>query len=99
MYSSLVALNVLSEKGYTDYRNAMTPILETFGGEFSYDFKVSETLKSKKGLQLNRVFVISFKDEKSHEEFFKDEDYLKVKEQFFVSSVGDVDIISSFQLD
>ena len=41
-YEMLVGLNVFDDEKYTEYRAAMKPILSIYGGEFGYDFKVSE---------------------------------------------------------
>ena len=43
-YELIVGLNIISDELYSKYREAMTPILKSFGGGFRYDFKVSEVL-------------------------------------------------------
>jgi uncharacterized protein (DUF1330 family) len=50
----LVGLYVTDEEMYKKYREGMLPILEAFGGGFSYDFKVSEVLKSEVKEKINR---------------------------------------------
>ena len=42
----LVGLYVVDDEGYQSYRTEMTPILESYGGGFGYDFKITEVLKS-----------------------------------------------------
>ncbi|EAR61344.1 hypothetical protein MED92_11474 [Oceanospirillum sp. MED92] len=46
MYEMLVGLEVTDDQIYQSYREAMRPILEFYGGEFGYDFRVSEVLKN-----------------------------------------------------
>lgn len=95
-YEMLVGLQVKDDTNYTNYRQAMTPILESFGGGFRYDFKIAETLKNESGNPINRVFAIYFKDKNSMESFFKDPNYLKVKSEFFEISVVSTTIISQY---
>ena len=56
----VVGLQVTDDDVYTQYREAMKPLLEQAEGGFRYDFKVSEVLKSEEGLPVNRVFAIYF---------------------------------------
>jgi uncharacterized protein (DUF1330 family) len=93
----LVGLNVLDDRKYSDYRKAMTPILLTYDGFFGYDFKVSEVLISEGSKDINRVFTINFRDKAQMEAFFSDPEYIAVKEQYFLGSVGDVTRISSYE--
>ena len=65
----------------------MTPILESYGGEFGYDFKVSEVLKSQTQSPINRVFTISFPDQDSRDAFFSNAEYLTVRQRHFENSV------------
>lgn len=95
-YECLVGLQVTNDEVYTQYREAMKPILENFGGGFRYDFKVSEVLKPEEAKSLNRVFVIYFEDEAAMNSFFSNTEYLKVKEKFFEESVAETVIISSY---
>lgn len=96
LYEMLVGLNVIDDQIYQQYREAMSPILKTFGGAFGYDFKVAEVLKPA-GDVINRVFTINFPDSDSMEQFFTDPDYLAVKEQYFSASVASTTIISSYK--
>ena len=71
----------------------MTPILETFGGYFRFDFRVSEMLKGEADDPFNRVFVLSFPDEATKDEFFADEKYQAVRAAHFdrgVRSYGQI---------
>ena len=95
-YELLVGLNIKDAAGYQAYRKAMTPILNACGGKFTYDFLVSKVLKAEKGEAINRVFVISFPDKKTQEQFFDNPTYLKIKKQFFEKSVEDVTVIAEF---
>jgi uncharacterized protein (DUF1330 family) len=96
-YEMLVGLNVLDDQMYQEYRNAMRPILEAYGGGFSYDFKVSEVLLSEANSEINRVFTINFPDNGKMEGFFSNPEYIKVKETYFEASVGSTVIISSHE--
>lgn len=96
-FERLVGLYVTDEDMYKKYREAMLPILGTFGGAFSYDFKVSEVLKSEVKEKINRVFIIHFENEESMNLFFSNEKYLDVKEKYFVPSVSDVTEIAKYE--
>jgi len=95
-YEMLVGLNIIDEKKYQDYRNAMKPILSKFDGYFAYDFKVSEVLLSETSNEINRVFTIGFPDSSKMEAFFSNPEYLTVKKKYFEDSVGSTTIISSY---
>ena len=69
-YEILVGLNVIDDEKYQQYRNAMKPILSTYGGNFGYDFRVSEVLISENEDDINRVFTINFPNSKKKEAFF-----------------------------
>ena len=75
----------------------MTPILESFGGSFGFDFKISEVLISKSDGQINRVFTIEFPSEEIMGRFFNDAKYLKVKKQHFESSVQSITTIAMYE--
>ena len=94
---TLVGLHVVDEAGYQSYRDEMMPILESYGGEFGYDFKVSEVLKSQTKAPINRVFTISFPDQDSRDSFFSNDVYLKIRQQNFEKSVTDTTIIATYE--
>jgi uncharacterized protein (DUF1330 family) len=96
VYEMVVGLNVKDDAIYTDYRTAMKPLLTMHGGGFRYDFKVNEVLKNEEGKQINRVFTIFFESESRMESFFSNEEYLKIKKEFFEKSVGATTIISQY---
>jgi len=93
----LVGLCVTDDDMYKRYREEMFPILEKFGGGFSYDFKISEVLKSEVKEKINRVFIIHFQDEGSMDLFFSDKEYLDIKQKYFISSVSDVTEIARYK--
>ena len=95
-YEMLVGLNLKDEKVYQDYRNAMRPLLEKYGGGFRYDFKIDKVLKSEVDHPINRVFVIYFRDENASKDFFSNPDYLVVKKTYFEASVLNTAIISNY---
>ncbi len=97
VFERLVGLNVVDDEAYQSYRDEMTPILESYGGGFSYDFKVSEILKSKTEAPINRVFTIYFSSEDSMNSFFSNDEYLKIRKRHFEKSVTDTTIIATYE--
>ena len=95
-FERLVGLYITDDDMYTKYRENMTPILQTYGGGFAYDFKIAETLKNESAKPINRLFMIYFKDEASMNEFFSNEEYLKIKKEYFDLSVGSAHEISKY---
>lgn len=79
MYEFLVGLDVLDDDIYADYRAAMKPILTSYGGNFGFDFVVSEVLLSQVEAPINRVFTIHFPDKVTAERFFSDGEYFAGK--------------------
>lgn len=96
-FEMLVALNVIDEEAYQAYRRAMTPLLEAGGGSFGYDFRVSEVLRAETEGPINRVFTLRFPDETAMKAFFADADYLAIRQEHFVTSVGDATIIARYE--
>ena len=96
-YEMLVGLYVIDDQKYQKYREAMQPILSTYGGGFGYDFRVCEVLRSGSDAEINRVFTINFPDAGKMDEFFSNPEYLKIKQKYFESSVGSTTIISSYE--
>jgi len=86
----LVALQVDNDNLYNRYREEMYPILLKYHGDFGYDFKISEVLKSEEDKPINRVFTIHFSDEEGMKSFFEDEEYLVIKQRYFKASVSSV---------
>ncbi|WP_104402658.1 DUF1330 domain-containing protein [Vibrio penaeicida] len=95
-FEMLIGIEVSDEQGYRQYREAMMPILKSYGGKFGYDFVVSEVLMSPTPEPVNRVFTLIFSDEKTKEAFFADVEYAKVKERYFKPSVSSVTRISEY---
>lgn len=96
-YEMMVGLDVNDDVLYSQYREAMTPILATYGGGFRYDFKVSEILKNEEARPINRVFAIFFRDRPSMAAFFSDPEYLKTKERYFAPSVKAITVIAEYE--
>ena len=96
-YEILVGLNVSDELMYENYRAAMKPILSEYEGRFCYDFKVSDTLISEQDGEINRVFIINFSCQNKMQSFFANPEYLIIKEKYFVASVDNMTIISSYE--
>jgi len=97
MYEMLVGLEVSNNDIYSQYREAMKPILVSYGGAFGFDFLVSEVLLSQVEKPINRVFTINFPNQELSNNFFSDSEYLKAKEQFFTTSVTNTTIIASYE--
>lgn len=95
-YEMIVGLQISDEKLYSDYRNAMQPLLMRAGGGFRYDFMVSEVLKNESEQPMNRVFAIYFEDETKMDLFFNDPEYLAIKTAYFEKSVKSTTIISAY---
>jgi len=95
-YEMMVGLQIKDDDNYNLYREAMIPLLETYGGGFRYDFKVSETLKNEENRPINRVFAIYFKDKENMDLFFSNSKYLSIKSKFFEVSVEATTIISEY---
>ncbi len=96
-YNLLIGLTVTDEAGYQAYRDGMRPILEQYGGGFSYDFRVSDVLQSQAEHEINRVFVIHFPDKSAREAFFSDPAYKEVRSQHFEPAVAGSTIIGVFE--
>jgi uncharacterized protein (DUF1330 family) len=82
-----IAMNVTDPKGYAAYRAAMTPILESMGGSFTYDLIVGQALKNPTPHPITRVFTMRFPDRATRDKFFADPNYLKARETHFTKSV------------
>lgn len=93
----LVGLHVIDDGEYRTYREQMAPILQSYGGEFGYDFQVSRVLQSKTTAPMNRVFTISFPNKDSMDSFFSNDGYLKIKQGYFENSVTSTTIISTYE--
>ena len=96
-FEMLVGLNVVDDEIYQSYRKEMMPILESYGGGFGYDFRISEVLKSKTDAPINRVFTIYFSNEDSMNLFFSNDEYLKIKKRYYEKSVTDTTIIATYE--
>jgi len=94
MFEYVVGLEVTDDEMYSEYRKNMMPILKSFRGGFHYDFKIEEVLKTQSEDSINRVFTIYFPNKKVADEFFSNEEYLRVKEKYFVKSVKSMTIIA-----
>ena len=93
----LVGLQVVDDPGYRAYREAMADLLAEHGGEFGYDFRVSEVLKSESEVPINRVFTLRFPDQAAKSAFFSNADYLAIRERYFSDSVADAIIIATYE--
>lgn len=97
-YNKIVGLNVIDQASYQRYRDEMTPILLQHGGRFIYDFTIEKTLTSISSKPITRLFVISFPDQSSQDNFFKSENYLEIRKRWFVPAVDGITSLGNFEL-
>ncbi len=93
-FEIVMGMYISDKEEYQRYREAMTPILTSYGGSFGFDFTVSEVLISKTDDPINRVFTLEFPSRKIMDEFFSNSDYLSIKKQHFSDSVTSRTVIS-----
>lgn len=98
-YELLVGLQVIEPKLYVKYRQAMMPLLVKYGGGFRYDFWIQETLKSATVNEMNRVFVIYFKNKETMRLFFNNAEYLQIKNEYYINAVSATTILSEYEND
>jgi uncharacterized protein (DUF1330 family) len=96
-YEVLTAMEVTDAEAYGKYREAMRPILESYGGGFRYDFWIKETLQTDAKHPVNRVFAIYFKDKASREAFFANPEYLEIRRKYFEPSVKARTVIAEYE--
>lgn len=96
-FEMLVGLDVTHRERYKEYRAAMGPILDRYGGGFRYDFEIAEVLRAPVSETINRVFTIFFPDRGAMDAFFSDPQYLEVKEELFEASVAATTILASYE--
>lgn len=96
-HETLVGLHVVDEGVYARYREAMTPILERYGGGFRLDFIVARALRSDVPHEINRVFAIHFPDASRKEAFFADPAYRDVRAAYFDRAVKATAILATYE--
>lgn len=93
-FKLVVAMNVTDSMGYADYRAAMGPILEHFGGRFEFDMIVARVLTSAAPHPITRVFTLVFPTRAASVAFFADHAYAAAKARHFVRSVNGFTILA-----
>jgi len=96
-HEMLVGLHVVDDATYQRYRDAMRPILTAHGGEFRFDYVVSEVRKSATDHEVNRVFAIRFPDRARSEAFFANAEYRAARKRYFEPSVGGLTILAEYE--
>ena len=96
-YELVVGLTVTDDALYTQYREAMAPLLEAHGGGFRYDFTVQKVLKSASEHPINRVFAIYFASRPAMDAFFGHPEYQAIKAQYFARAVGGTTILGGYE--
>ena len=94
MFERIMGLDVTDDLEYQRYREAMLPILTSYGGAFGYDFKIAKVLLSKTKDNINRVFTIEFPSKEKMEAFFSNPDYVAVQNRYLKNSIKSKTIIS-----
>lgn len=97
-YEILIGMRVDDEGGYARYRAGMTPILETMGGFFRYDMRVSELIQGDADDPFNRLFILSFPDEATSARFFDDPAYKSVRSEHFDGAVRSYRVIAAYSV-
>ena len=92
----LWALQITDAASYQRYREAMTPILHSYGGSFGYDFAIARVLASQARHPIDRVFTIAFPDAATADRFFADPAYLSARHSLFEPAVPALTRIASF---
>jgi len=98
-FERVMGLNVIDDQEYQKYREAMLPILKTYGGAFGFDFRVSEVLLSKTEDDINRVFTIEFPSKQKMQAFFENPDYVSVRNRHLNNSINSKTVISMHEKD
>ena len=91
----LVGLHIVNDEQYDQYRASMTPILHEHNAYFSLDLRVSQMLKGNATDPFNRVFIISFPDQKTMTRFFENETYKAIRTRHFEPAVQSATIIGT----
>ena len=92
----LVGLHVTDNTQYDLYRAGMKPLLTKMGGFFKQDLHVSEHISGESDAPFNRVFIISFPDSKTKEQFFANEKYKAVRAKHFDPAVKSGSTIAAY---
>jgi uncharacterized protein (DUF1330 family) len=92
----VIGLEIRDEASYRQYRAEMTPILKRHGGDFAYDFVVSQVLRQEAPGAVNRVFAVHFPDAETAGRFFGNEEYVAVRGKYFDPAVGNRIEIGAF---
>jgi uncharacterized protein (DUF1330 family) len=95
-YEMLVGLCVTDDKKYNRYREEMAPILEGYGGSFRYDWSIGKVFKSESAEPLNRLFIITFPSVQAKDNFFADDRYVAVREEYFEPAVMTITYVSEY---
>ncbi len=98
MVERIVGVQVFDFLRYEVYRDKMLPILQSYGGKFRVDIRVSDVLLSPSGSPFNRMFVIQFPSFIALDEFFADDEYLAVRDGYFYSSVSHSHQLACYQV-
>jgi uncharacterized protein (DUF1330 family) len=93
-FERIMGLHIIDNEEYQKYREEMEPILNSIGGYFGFDFKVSEVLRSKTEDDINRVFTIEFPSKKEMEDFFSRPDYIEIQNRHLKNSIKSKTVIS-----
>ena len=92
-FEMIVGLRVTDAETYTRYRAAIAPLLAAAGGRFRYDFEIGRTLHGEAGVEINRLFFLSFPSAEARDEFFAGPQYRAARAAYFEPSVSEVIVL------
>ncbi|MFV1977274.1 MAG: DUF1330 domain-containing protein [Candidatus Scalindua sp.] len=98
-FERIIGLDVIDDQEYQKYREAILPLLKTYGGAFGYDFRVSEVLLSRTKDDINRVFTIEFPSKSKMEAYFRDPEYIVIQNRHLNNSINSKTVISLHEKD
>ena len=98
-FERVVALSVVDQETYTNYRTAIRPLLDEVDADFRFDFSIAKVLRSERGEHVNRAFVIRFPDRSANDRFFADPRYAEIKQRLFEPSVASTVVIAEYEIN
>ena len=97
-FERVVALSVVDQDVYAQYRNEIRSLLDEVGADFRFDFAVSQVLRGDGAEHANRAFVLRFPDRAAHDYFFGDTRYGAIKRRLVDPSVASVVVIAEYEI-
>src|SRR5262249_49894159 len=95
-HEMIIGVTVTDGEIYSEYRAAIAPLLQKYGGHFPYDFTVSNVISSEADFSINRMFAFRFGDRDAKDRFFADPDYKTIRAAFFPRCVETFTVIAEY---